>query len=52
MAAKELNNPETMADVILVDSMKLRGYYDMWPEIFETFDISDDAAEKICIFNY
>ncbi len=46
MAAKELNNPETMADVILVDSMKLRGYYDMWPEIFETFDISDDAAEK------
>jgi len=45
-AALELDNPETLADVILVDSMKLRGYYDLWSELFSEFKIKNSESEK------
>lgn len=36
-----LNRGEDMADIILGDAMKMRGYYDLWPDLFYVFNDTD-----------
>ena len=46
-AAQQLNNPETLADVILGDSMRMRGYFVMWPELFYDFNDQNISQENL-----
>src|SRR5690606_41706201 len=43
ISAKELNQPENLADIMLIDAMNLNVYYDQWPSIF--YDFSDKVND-------
>jgi len=42
-AAKQLANPTSLADVMLIDAMNLNVYYDQWSDLF--YDFNDDIDE-------
>lgn len=45
-ASNQLNASYDMADIILLDAMKLRQYYDLWPELFYDFSENLSAEEQ------
>lgn len=49
-SAIQLGNGEDLADILLGDAMRIRGYHDRWPELFYDFSKSKITSKELSGF--
>ncbi|TVP96672.1 MAG: extracellular solute-binding protein, partial [Acholeplasmatales bacterium] len=49
-AASQLGKADSLADIILGDAMRMRGYYYLWPTLFYDFSQRVEAADNLNLF--